>query len=202
MNTKCDDAVLALWLDDELQGEELAAAEAWLGGDPEMLAAREETRCWRTMIAAAIPGDEEPPYSEFFNGRIARAMRESVPEPLDGTIRRFSWNAVLIPLAACAGMVFTFLLGMKTSTTDRPELVKIDVSGAPKAIPVDPILYTPERGVKAEWFTSLNASATVIVLNGVDAIPDSIDFSATAATPTQHEIDATAGTEPEGISDL
>jgi hypothetical protein len=48
----------------------------------------------------------------------------------------------------------------------------------------------------------LDASATVIVLDGVDAIPDSMDFSATAATPPLRDIDATAGTETEGISDL
>lgn len=202
MNTKRDETVLALWLDDELQGDELAAAEVWLGNDPEMLAAREEIRRWRTMMAEAIPADEEPPYSEFFNGRIARAIRESAPEPMAATVRRVSWSALLFPLAACAGMAFTFMLGVKTSANNRPDLVEIDVTGAPKAIPVDPILYTPESGVKAEWFTSLDASATVIVLDGVDAIPDSIDFSATAEISTQGDIDATAITEPEELPDL
>ena len=201
MNTNHDEHRLAWWLDDELQGEEFAAAEAWFGNDPDSLAAREETRRWRAMIAGAIPADQEPPYAEFFNGRIARAIREPASEPMPVTDRRVSWNAVLFPLAACAGMVFTFLLGVKTSD-HRPDLVEIDVSGAPKAILVDRILYTPESGVKAEWFTSLDASATVIVLDGVDAIPDSMDFSATAATPPLRDIDATAGTETEGISDL
>ncbi len=201
MNTKRDETMLALWLDDELQGEELAAAEAWLANDPETLAAREETRRWRAMMAGAIPADEEPPHSEFFNSRIARAIRETAPEPTVVRPRRISWNAVFFALAACVGMAFTFLLGVKTSG-NRPDLVEIDVTGAPRAIPVDPILYTPEHGVKAEWFTSLDASATVIVLDGVDAIPDSMDFSATAEMPTSRDIDATAGTEPEGISDL
>lgn len=201
MNTNHDEHRLALWLDDELQGEELAAAEAFFGNAPEMLAAREETRRWRAMMAEAIPADEEPPYAEFFNSRIARAIREAAPEPTAVTDRRISWNALLFPLAACAGMVFTFLLGVKTSD-HRMDLAEIDVTGAPKAIPVDPILYTPESGVNAEWFTSLNASATVIVLEGVAAIPDSMDFSATAEMSMPRDIDTTAGTELEEISDL
>ena len=69
----------------------------------------------------------------------------------------------------------------------------IDVAGAPRAIPVDPVVYTPENGVNAEWFTSSEASATVIVLNGINAIPDSMDFSETVYVPMDREIDSTAG---------
>lgn len=199
MNMKLDETMLALWLDDELQGEELAAAEAWLANDPEALAAREETRRWRAMMARAIPANEEPPYSEFFNSRIARAIRETGSGTTAVSSRRFSWKAVLLPLAACVGMAFTFLLGVRTSATSKG-LVELDVTEAPRAIPVDPILYTPEHGVKAEWFTSLEASATVIILDGVNAIPDSMDFSATVNIPSQRDIDATAGVEPEDFS--
>ena len=44
MNTNPDEAALALWLDDELTGEQLAAVEAWAAGQPEQLSAREEIR--------------------------------------------------------------------------------------------------------------------------------------------------------------
>jgi hypothetical protein len=189
MNTNPDETMLALWLDDELKGEELTAMEAWAKDQPEQLAAREDIRRWRRMISSAIPAAEEPPAAEFFNGRIAHAIRVAEPEPAEVPTHRTSWNAVLFPFAACACMAFTFWMGMKTSS--RPP--EINVAGAPKAIPVEPILYTPERGVKAEWFASSDASATVIVLDGVEAIPDSMDFSATASTGAWREIDATAG---------
>jgi len=201
MNTKCDETMLALWLEDELQGEEFITAEEFFGKNPEMISAREETRRWRAMMSVAIPASVEPPHSEFFNSRITRTVRESASEAMPVTPRRFSWMTLLFPLAACAGMAFTFILGLKTSN-NRLDLAEIDVSGAPKAIPVDPILYTPDDGVKAVWFTSLDASATVIVLDGVNAIPDSMDFSATASKPLPRDIDATAGIEPEEISDL
>jgi hypothetical protein len=191
MNTNPDETTLALWLEDELHGDELAAMEAWARNEPEQLAAREELRRWKGMMAAALPASEEPPYAEFFNGRIRTAIHRQEQEPAAATPRRFSWQSVLMPLAACAGMALTFWIGMNS----RPAAPEIDVAGAPKAIPVDPILYTPERGVKAEWFSSPEAAATVIVLNGVAAIPDSMDFSATAATGELREIDATAGVD-------
>ena len=69
------------------------------------------------------------------------------------------------------------------------------MAGAPRAIPVEPVVYTPETGVNAELFASSDASATVIVLNGVTAIPDATDFSETVYVPMDREIDSTADIE-------
>ena len=195
MNINPDETRLALWLEDELHGEELAAFEATLADRPELHAAREEARRWRDMMFAALPSSEEPPYPEFFNHRVARSIREldakpaATPKPAGG----FSWRAWFMPLAACAGMVMAFWLGGKR-TGGVPE---IDVTGAPRAIPVDPVFYTPENGVSAEWFASAEASATVIVLNGVEAIPDATDFSETVYLNRHREIDSTAAADPE-----
>lgn len=186
MNTNPDEATLALWLDDELTGGELAAVESWAGTQPDQLAAREEIRNWRSMISRAIPAVEDPPYPDFFNSRIQQSIRDSAPKI---SKKSFSWNFWLMPVAACAGMVLAFWVGTKTGVT-APEY---DVSNAPKAIPVQPLVYTPEKGVEAEWFASPNASATVIVLNGVAAIPDSTDFSETVYVPMDRESDSTAG---------
>jgi len=186
-----------MWLDDELVGEELALFEAWVLGQPEHLAAREETRRWRSMIASALPASEEPPYPDFFNTRIAQAIRDQTPKAtVAPEKRRFSWQAILMPLAACAGMVLAFWVGTKS----QPK-VEIDVAGAPRAIPVEQIIYTPESGVKAELIASQDASAMVIVLDGVRAIPDSTDFSETTYVPVGREFDSTASVET-AISDL
>lgn len=197
MNTNPDETKLALWLDDELTGEELTTFEASLGNQPEHLAAREEVRRWRKMMQEALPASEEPPHAEFFSARIARSIREethaAVMEPPKN---RISWQGWWMPLAACAGMAFAFFAGQRV----QPGPPEIDVAGAPKAIPVEPIVYTPDGDVDAEWFASSEASATVIVLSGVSAIPDTMDFSETATTPTEREIDSTAGNEPEEIA--
>ena len=54
MNTNPDEEKLALWLDDELSGEELAAFDAGPGSLPEHRAAREEIRSYRKSMAAAL----------------------------------------------------------------------------------------------------------------------------------------------------
>ena len=188
MNTNPDEATLALWLDDELAGDEHAAMESWARTQPDQMAARDEIRHWRSLVTQNVPAVEEPPYPEFFNSRVLQSIRESSAKPSPAEKRRVSWTSWLMPLAACGGMVLAFWVG-KTSST----VPDYDVAGAPKAIPVEPVLYTPEKGVDAEWIASTEASATVIVLNGVAAIPDATDFSATVYLPTEREIDSTAG---------
>lgn len=190
MNTNPDETTLALWLDDELTGAELAAVEAWAVGQPEQLAAREEIRSWRKTMATALPASEEPPYPDFFNSRIMQAIRDQTPDIEPVRKKTFSLATWLMPLAACAGMVLAFWVG-KTSQA----VPEYDVSNAPRAIPVDPVIYTPENGVNAVWFASSKASADVIVLDGVAAIPDATDFSETVYVPTEREIDSTADTE-------
>ena len=187
MNTNPDEAKLALWHDDELTGDDLAAMDTWAADMPEQLAAREELRSYRKMMAGALPASEEPPYPDFFLSRVNQAIRglQAAEKAVASSpaVAPF-WKMWLMPVAACAGMVLAFGIGRQS--TDRQ---------APLAIvPVaSPVVYTPEEGVDAEWFASSNAGATVIVLQGVSAIPDSTDFSETVYVPTASEADRTAG---------
>lgn len=192
-----DEATLALWLDDELTGAEHASVEAWATGHPEQITARSEVRRWRAMVASAIPASEEPPFPGFFNSKVLQAIREQTPKPRVAERTPSFWKSLLLPVAACAGMVLTFWAGTRTQFT--PEY---DVVGAPKAIPVEPVLYTPVSGVNAEWFASTEASATVIVLSGVTAIPDATDFSETVYLPMDRESDSTAGNTSEPTSEV
>ena len=193
MNTPPDDNTLALWLDDELEGDELARVDAWAAEHPEQLEAREQVREWRKMIGESIPAAEEPPAAEFFNERIQHAIRSSHPvtdqkasPQASPEQRRRSFSTVWMPVAACAGMVLAFWLGALIQPKD----------GTPTAGKnTTPHLYTPEEGVDAQWIADADASATVIVLNGVTAIPDEVDFTSVALHRTWREIDSTASSE-------
>jgi hypothetical protein len=187
---KPDEATLALWLDDELTGSELDAVEAWAAGQSDQIAIRASVRQWRAMMASAIPSNEEPPYPDFFNHRVIQEIGRLKEKTAGLEKKNFSWRSWLVPSAACAGMALAFFAGTRSH-----RMLEVDVTGAPKAIPVDPVIYTPERGVNAEWFASSEASAMVIVLNGVAAIPDTTDFSATVCLPSEREIDSTASRE-------
>lgn len=176
MNTTPDEEMLALWLDDELEGDAMSAIEAWAASQPAQLAAREEVRHWRATVKAAVPTSVEPPFPDFFNSRIQQTIRELAPRvPAAATAataaREPWWRTWLLPVSAVAGMVFTFWMGTQTTGTQATG---------------QPTVYTPEKGVDAEWFASAPASATVIVLEGVEAIPDSHDFNGTAMLMPRH----------------
>lgn len=194
MNTNPDETKLALWMDDELSGNELAEMDAWAATQPEHFAAREELRSYREAMASAIPASEELPYPDFFLSKVHQGIRElnaaevAPPQRAD----RFSlWKSWLMPTAACAGMILAFGIGRNSG--EPGEVVK----WKPAPNKVVPVVYTPEEGVEAQWFASNNASATVIVLKGVSAIPDSVDFSQTVYVPTISEADRTATREAE-----
>jgi hypothetical protein len=188
MNMNPDEAKLALWLDDELEGDELAAFEA-RQVTPERLAARDEVRKWRQTLSSALPVVEEPPYGDFFNSRIQRSIREiGAREPVAAREpSRTPWFAWFFPALAAAGMAFTFWLG-KTSASGPVSLA--DAGPTAEEVAASRV-YTPDGDVDAEWFASAPASATVIVLEGVGAIPDSTDFSASAYVPANRESGST-----------
>lgn len=184
MNTNPDETRLALWLDDELTGAELADMDAWAAGAPEQLAAREELRTYRKVMAENIPANVEPPYPDFFLSRVNQGIRDLREGEIPVAAAAPFWKSWLMPLAACAGMVLTFGIGRQMSSREDVPLAVVPSQ--------KPVLYTPEDGVAAEWFASTE-EATVIVLQGVSAIPDSTDFSETVYVPTASESDRTAG---------
>jgi hypothetical protein len=191
MNTTPDDVMLALWLDDELEGDEFALVEAWAADKPEQLAAREENRRWRKQFAALVPASEEPPYPDFFNSRIRRAITETAQVETVAQVRKVSWwrAAWWMPTAAVAGMALTFWLGTRVTPPQTASPVVVTPTPVPA---ISPALYTPDVEVKADYFSSAKAGATVIVLDGVAAIPDDMDFIHTAAVETPNDSDRTA----------
>lgn len=196
MNTTPDETTLALWLEDELTGADLAAVDAWAASRPEQLAMREENRRYKSTMRAAIPASIEPPSPDFFNARIAR-MIETAAEAAPAAARAntvevpfwLSPRSWFMPAAAAAGMLFAFWIG---SNTGSPRQAEQGLAGAPD-------VYVPEVGVNAQWLAAEDKSG-VIVLTGVNAIPDATDFTQTVYLPLPREIDRTAGNgSPDGI---
>lgn len=194
MNTNPDETKLALWLDDELTGTELAEMNAWATANPEQLAAREELRKFRAMLAQNVPANEEPPYPDFFLTRINQGIRELATTPAasakPSTVS--FWKSWFMPIAACAGMVLAFTIGKQTAVGPAPMADSKDDETI-----IAPLVYAPEDGVFAEWVAAPENKASVILLKGVTAIPDSTDFSETVYVPTAKESDRTATIESD-----
>ena len=195
MNTTPDETTLNLWLDDELTGDELAAVNAWAATQPEQLEAREENRRYKAALRAAIPASVEPPSPEFFNARIARMIETAAASPSaarEKTVDVPFWlnpRSWFMPMAAAAGMLFAFWIGSNTGSPQAPA----QQAGAPD-------VYVPEFGVNAEWVSAGDELGGVIVLTGVNAIPDTTDFTQTVYLPMPREIDRTAGQGGNGVN--
>jgi hypothetical protein len=166
---------------------------------------RESARKWKAMINAGIPATEEPPYPDFFNARIARSISQQkvqqAPEAKPANSIPF-WRKFTLPLAAGVGMAFTFWLGIHSRSIPVVESIAemtapgemTQLADASENLP--PTVYTPENGVRAECFDSDAASATVVILEGLAAIPKETDLTRlTAATDAPREIDSTAQAE-------
>ena len=188
MNTTPDEERLALWVEDELDATSRAAVDAWAATQPEWLERREVARQMKALLGGSLQAVEEPPYAEFFNARIAREIERevamaapvtpAVATPVAPMVRApgKTWRWFL-PATAVAGMVLCFWAGTRITPPS------VTVTGpTPPAAASAPFLYTPEQGVKADYFASEPAGAMVIVLDGVAAIPDSFEVPETAST--------------------
>jgi len=192
-----DETKLAMWLDDELTGDELAEMNVWTADRPEQLAAREDLRKYRERLAANVSASEEPPYPDFFLTRVNQGIRDiqaaeesrAAPKALPAKVP--FWKTWLMPVAACAGMIFAFGIGRQSGDKET-SVANISTSAA-----LTPVVYTPEEGVEAQWFAGNGGNASVIVLQGVSAIPDSTNFSETVYVPTARESDRTATRDAE-----
>ncbi|HEY1121082.1 MAG TPA: hypothetical protein VGE67_05760 [Haloferula sp.] len=188
MNTTPDEELLALWVEDELDATSQAAVDAWTATQPEWLERREVARQMKSFLRGSLPATEEPPYAEFFNARIAREIQREASEatsapaavvtPVAPTVispgRTWRW---FLPATAVAGMALCFWAGTRIT----PPSVTLAAPAPLVPVPT-PVLYTPEQGVKADYFASAPADAMVIVLDGVAAIPDSFEVPDTAST--------------------
>ncbi len=194
MKTKPDDITLTQWMDGELDGDELIRVEAWVQGHPELLAERDAEQAMSASIREHVVGSEEPPYPDFFNQRILRAIKEdqraeqqAVSTNVGQTSSRGFWQWVLAPMAAGA-MAVCFYLGTQVGG-DTPAASGVD----PVAIvQVEaPSVYTPDGAVRADMFKSDDAESMVIVLEGLDDLPDDLEMAGgPTSRPTTGSSDA------------
>jgi hypothetical protein len=185
MNTKPDDELLALWVEDELHGADYHAVEAWAASQPEWQAHRETARNLKPLMARALSSAEDIPAADFFQARLLRQLQQTAESPAPSVASAsvskprhagFRW----LPYAAAACLTAVGFWG--GTMISKPPMI---VMSTPEDHSGIPILYTPERGVQAAFFDSKPADAGVILLDGVQAIPDSFEIPETASTDNE-----------------
>lgn len=170
-----DPAELTLWMDGELDGDDLTRVESWVKDHPEYLAEREAVQAMQSEIQASIPASIEPPYADFFNQRILRAIEDDGPhasaqkasQGLGAIVGKLGkWLA--LP-AAAAAMLVCFYMGTQVSHLSEPLAPIVKVS-------TTPAIYMPDGNVRANLVSSEDNGATVIVLEGLEDIPDDFEI--------------------------
>jgi hypothetical protein len=94
-----------------------------------------------------------------------------------------------MPATAAAGIALGFFLGHGDRALGN---------AAPVTVELAPLLYTPEKGVEAEYVGG--EEATVIVLAGVQAIPDEWEIPVTTMVePEPSRMASRAGNDGEDV---
>lgn len=175
MNTNPDHETLMLWLEDELSEDTRQQLDTWAADQPQWLEKREAARQWRHQLRRTMAA-EEIPYGDFFQSRLMRTIEQGRAESERAAPVTHApvspWRKFWLPASVAAAMVLGFLGG--SLWQEKPHRAKTLVT------------YTPEEGVKAEFFETSPAEGTVIVLNGMPALPDSFVSTETASHEPQH----------------
>ena len=172
--------LLTRWIDGELAGDELREFEAAVAQDPQLAAAKTEAEELRNLLQAEIPAERDVPNPEFFNSQVQRRISASetpAPRatPTAGGI--LSWFRSPFTLASAAAVLILSLFA-------------ISQMGGGDVVPTDRTLvtstYTPDPSIDAEHFYSDEADATVIMLDGLAALPDSTELKGQNVVSTEH----------------
>lgn len=159
MNPNHDEELLARWLDNELSADERTAFDARLSADDSLRREAEVMQSLRSSLQAAFPRHTEVPHADFFNSRIQQRIEElRAEEARNATVARpaFHWLSMrwLAFAAACVVLGSTFWFWQQ----EGPATIVMAT-------------YAPHTGVTASTFHSNDARATVLMLDGLEAVP-------------------------------
>lgn len=159
MKTPSEDHDLIRWLDDEMTDAERARFSARLDAEPALKSEAEFMQRMSADLRSQLPAEMPVPYGDFFNSqiqvRIAQEDRIAIPET------RSSWREwfrlpTLITATAAVVMAGFMILQKSPAVTGDSFVHSI---------------YVPNSSVQAHTFHSDEAQATVLMLDGVEAMP-------------------------------
>lgn len=169
MNQERKEELIVKWVDDALTTAEQEEVAKLLEAEPEWRSFKEGHLEVRHQIQAAYPTDADVPYGDFFSSRLQRAIAEDSVSPAEKS-KPSLWSQFLrwgAAPAMAAALAVAFLAGTQVQ---KPEVA------APEFV-YHPEVYTPAGGVSASY-ASLENTGTVILLDGLEAIPESVDLIA------------------------
>lgn len=165
------------WMDGVLTPEEDRELSSLFADDPgikeELIAIRSVT----SWVAQEVPASVEPPYGDFFNSQLMRKI-DLAREGRRPAHRAGEWWRSLgwawAPVGVLA-LVLSFFAGHRLGNPGRGERVVVGAPGPVESIAL-PTVYSVGESLDAEVIADADGQVAAIVVNGIEAIRDDIDF--------------------------
>jgi anti-sigma factor RsiW len=180
MNNKRLEELTTRAMDECLSGEDEREYALYLKTHPEAVAEVAAYKRIRTALRAEIPASQEPPYPDFFNSHLERMVRESEEKSGQAPAKKSWWASYgtwLVPASAAA--ILAFFAGMQIAPPIPSTVVATDVAL--------PAVYSPIASVHAEAVQDAGLGGALIILDGLDDLPDSVDLMQAAGGPIEDD---------------
>lgn len=198
MKPPSEDHDLIRWLDGEMTAAECAAFEERLKLDPVLAKDAQEWRALSAGIRTHVPASMEVPHANFFNSQIqVRIAQLETDDARAKQLAPSAWASLFFwlrqPWLTAAGAVALAVLGFVML---RPG---VEGSASESSILSS---YTPNSSVHARTFHDAGADATVLMLDGLDAIPAERKISGVHAFRSERETEVASTTlyDANGVS--
>lgn len=167
------------WIDDQLSPEEGQQLSAILEDEPELKRELQEMKDLSLSVSNEIPASVDPPYGDFFNSQLMRKVDLEIESqrPVKKAERwwqsfRWAWA----PVGALA-LVLSFFAGHRIARPADPAVVKGPEQSKSNESTSLPTVYFAGESLDAEIISDNEGEVSVIVVNGLSAIRDDIDFA-------------------------
>jgi len=156
---------LIRWLDGEMNETERTTFEECLKQDPALAKEAQNMRALSTSLRAHLPAEMRVPHADYFNTQIEVRITQMALDDSRAKQASPGLGAMLQwlrqPWFALAGTAALAVLGfflMNPATGDASESMILSS-------------YTPNTHVQARTYHDNGAEATVLMLDGLDAVP-------------------------------
>ncbi|MCF6311292.1 MAG: hypothetical protein L3J39_02470 [Verrucomicrobiales bacterium] len=174
------------WIDGELDDEQVRHL---LDAQPELIELKQSADETGKLLRQELPQEENLPYPDFFNHRIQQRLLEEDSPAAEPAAINMREEAHFFPLFTrsrlFAGLAFGALaIGLIVHSVFGPanSATQSEIVGT----------YTPNPNVEASIQYNAEAQATIIVLEGLDAIPSDVEIS--GIFPSSYQPDAALAT--------
>ncbi|MEQ1748494.1 MAG: hypothetical protein ABL974_03675 [Prosthecobacter sp.] len=157
MKTPSEDHDLSRWLDGEMTDAERASFSTRLAADPDLKAEVEMMQRMSSDLRAHLPAEMTVPYGDFFNSQIQVRLAQEEPLIPEARASWLDWFRLPTLITASAAVAIAGFMIMQKGPAAGDSVVLS--------------IYVPNASVHARTFHSDEAQATVLMLDGVEAIP-------------------------------